>query len=64
MPTYELRCDECDTRFEKFLGRLLREDDKVCPACGSKGVRVVPGAAFVPKPPQGSGGCSSRGGFS
>ena len=36
MPTYELRSEDCGTTFELFVMRLLREDDKVCSACGSR----------------------------
>lgn len=39
MPTYELTCEECGTQFDVFVMRLLRDDDKVCTACGSRHVR-------------------------
>jgi putative FmdB family regulatory protein len=49
MPTYELVCHDCGHRFEKFLMRLLRDEDCVCPACGSaevkRGVGGVLGSA-------------------
>jgi putative FmdB family regulatory protein len=35
MPTYDLTCRSCDERFERFVQRLLKDEDKVCPACGS-----------------------------
>ncbi len=35
MPTYELACRDCGHRFDKFLMRILRNDDLVCPECGS-----------------------------
>lgn len=38
MPTYELTCRDCGEQFDKFVMRLLRDDDKVCIACGSRNV--------------------------
>lgn len=35
MPTYDLTCRDCGTRFERFFMRLLRQSDLVCPECGS-----------------------------
>jgi putative FmdB family regulatory protein len=61
VPTYELRCEACGSRFERFLLRLLRDEDRVCPTCGSTKVKVGVGGGFVsaaPKP-----GCEPRGGF-
>lgn len=39
MPTYELTCEDCGERFDLFVMRMLRDDDKVCVACGSRNVR-------------------------
>jgi len=39
MPTYELTCEDCGERFDVFVMRLLRDEDKVCPACGSHTVK-------------------------
>lgn len=65
MPTYELECTACRTRFERFLTRVLREEDKVCPACGSTDVKQGIGGGYVsrrsPSAPQ--TGCVPRGGF-
>jgi putative FmdB family regulatory protein len=64
MPTYELTCSECGTRFERFLARMLRDEDKVCPNCGSSEVKQGIGGGYVAKAavrPDSS--CSSRGGF-
>lgn len=60
MPTYDMKCTACETRFERFLTRILADADKVCPSCGSRDVEVVPSAPFVPRT---GGGCSPRGGF-
>jgi putative FmdB family regulatory protein len=35
MPTYDLACTTCDTQFERFRLGFLRDDDRVCPDCGS-----------------------------
>jgi putative FmdB family regulatory protein len=64
MPTYELRCKDCGHRFDRFLMRLLRTEDKVCTACGSLNVVTGVGGGYV-APVVGTGtGCASAGGFS
>jgi len=35
VPTYDLTCPGCGTGFEVFRQRLLRDEDRVCPACGA-----------------------------
>jgi putative FmdB family regulatory protein len=35
MPTYDLACASCDTNFERFRQGFLRDEDRVCPDCGS-----------------------------
>lgn len=35
MPTYDLACGDCDTTFEAFRQGFLRDEDRVCPSCGS-----------------------------
>lgn len=62
MPTYELRCAECGNRFERFLMRLLKDTDKVCPECGSTRVEAGLGGGFVARPAS-AAGCVPRGGF-
>lgn len=47
MPTYDMECRNCGTRFERFLSRLLREEDKRCEGCGSDDVFVRPSAGFI-----------------
>jgi putative FmdB family regulatory protein len=65
MPTYELTCDECGNRFERFLTRILRTDDKVCPSCGSMRVTEGFGGGYVARKVTGSTApeCVPRGGF-
>ncbi len=36
MPTYEFVCQACLRRFEKFLPRVIKDEEKVCPNCGSE----------------------------
>ena len=41
MPTYDFLCGNCRERFEIFLPRIIREEDKRCPRCGSVDVAPV-----------------------
>lgn len=63
MPTYELTCRTCGTSFEKFLMRLLRLEDKVCPACGSSEVGVGVGGGYVKPTAESRVSCGGQGGF-
>jgi putative FmdB family regulatory protein len=65
MPTYELECRACGNRFERFLTRLLRDEDRVCPECGSTEVRSGVGGGFgiVTRQSRESNRCTPRGGF-
>ena len=67
MPTYDLTCRDCGVRFERFLTRILRTEDKVCPSCGSSHVDEGIGGGYVSSSRNGSdrGGtpCVPRGGF-
>lgn len=47
MPTYELTCRACGHAFDRFLARLLRDEDLVCPECGSTDVRKGVGGGFL-----------------
>ena len=47
MPTYELKCRECGHPFDRFLTRLLRDEDLVCPECGSTDVQKGVGGGFL-----------------
>jgi putative FmdB family regulatory protein len=64
MPTYDLTCKACGNRFERFLTRLLRQEDKVCPLCGSQNVSAGVGGGYVKSPSVTSvSTCASSGGF-
>ena len=39
MASYDLVCDECGHDFEVFRQGFLKDDDRVCPECGSTEVR-------------------------
>lgn len=47
MPTYDLKCQDCGERFERFLMRIIRDEDRVCPRCGSASVTTGPGGGSV-----------------
>lgn len=47
MPTYDLTCQDCGERFERFVMRLLRDEEKVCPVCGSNNVKLGLGGGFL-----------------
>lgn len=64
VPTYGLRCSECGHEFDRFLTRLLRESDKICPECGSTRVSAGVGGGFLSRRSKtGSSACVPRGGF-
>jgi putative FmdB family regulatory protein len=39
VPSYDLTCRECGHDFEAFRQGFLRDDDRVCPACGAVDAR-------------------------
>jgi putative FmdB family regulatory protein len=39
MASYDLVCENCAHVFEVFRQGFLRDEDKVCPECGSTDVR-------------------------
>lgn len=39
MATYDLVCDDCGHAFELFVQGFLKDEDRVCPQCGSATVR-------------------------
>jgi putative FmdB family regulatory protein len=47
MPTYDLSCPACGHRRETFVPRMIRDDDKICPECGSPGMKVGVGGGFL-----------------
>jgi putative FmdB family regulatory protein len=64
VPTYELQCRQCGHRFDRFVMRLLRDSDKVCPECGSTEVEAGIGGGFVARASDTGSACVPRGGFS
>ena len=39
MASYDLVCDACGHDFEVFRQGFLKDEDKVCPECGSTEIR-------------------------
>jgi putative FmdB family regulatory protein len=54
MPTYDLRCDACDHRFEAFRQGFLRDEDRVCPECGAVDARQLFTGFVTAKPARGA----------
>jgi len=66
LPTYDLTCQDCGERFEKFMMRVIRDEDKVCSSCGSTNVSQGVGGGYLSGGTMTSdieSGCA-RGGFS
>jgi putative FmdB family regulatory protein len=61
LPTYELTCKDCGERFDRFVMRLLRDEDKVCPACGSREVKTGLGGGFLKAAAEPGSSCGNRG---
>jgi putative FmdB family regulatory protein len=38
MASYDLRCGACGQDFELFVQGFLKEEQKICPECGSRDV--------------------------
>jgi putative FmdB family regulatory protein len=55
VPSYDLACDACDHRFEAFRQGFLRDEDKVCPACGATGARQLFTGFVTARPSSGDG---------
>ncbi len=52
MPSYDLACTGCDHHFEAFRQGFLRDEDRVCPACGASEARQL-FTGFVTSRPSG-----------
>ena len=39
MASYDLICEKCDHLFEVYRQGFLKDEDRVCPECGSTDVR-------------------------
>lgn len=60
MAIYDLKCDECGEEFEKFVTGFLKDEDRVCPECGSREIsQRYTGVFGVGSSSCGTGGCSS-----
>jgi putative FmdB family regulatory protein len=38
MASYDLVCEKCENEFEVFRQGFLKDEDRVCPECGSEDV--------------------------
>lgn len=67
MPIYDLKCDDCGHRFEKFITSFIKDEEKECPRCYSRKVsQQFNGGSFkIGGSLPGNGGCSTppRSGF-
>ncbi len=57
MAFYDFRCDACGEEFEVFSTGFIKDDQKVCPSCGSEDVQQK-FSSFL----SGSSGCSAPAG--
>ena len=46
MPTYEYKCPNCGTRFERFQ-KITAKPGAPCPKCGTKAERLISGGTGV-----------------
>jgi putative FmdB family regulatory protein len=62
MALYDYICDDCGNQFEVFSPGFIREEQKVCPTCGSLTVRQK-FSSFMSSSGGGfGGGCSAPAG--
>ena len=61
MASYDLICDDCGATFEVFRQGFLRDEDRVCPECGSADVRQKFSSFLTGL---GGGGCATPAGSS
>ncbi len=47
MPTYDLTCTQCGCRAERFVPRMIRDDDRVCPDCGAGQMKIGVGGGVL-----------------
>lgn len=55
MPTYDLVCDACEHGFETFRQGFLRDQDRVCPECGTTEVHQLITGFITARPVRNSG---------
>ena len=58
MASYDLTCDMCGHSFEVFRQGFLKDEDRVCPECGSEEVRQK-FTSFLSYLGGSGGGCSA-----
>jgi putative FmdB family regulatory protein len=66
LSTYDMSCGQCGHTFEVYRQGFLRDEDRVCPECGSTDTRQS-FTSFLARFGSSSGtasGCVPRGGFS
>ena len=62
MPSYDLACEACDTRFEAFRQGFLRDEDRVCPSCGAPEARQLFTGFVTARPAKGESATMTAGG--
>jgi putative FmdB family regulatory protein len=58
MASYDLLCDACGHDFEVFRQGFLKDEDRVCPDCGSSDVRQKFSSFLKNIGGSSSGGCA------
>jgi len=61
MASYDLVCEKCDHAFEVFRLGFLKDEDRVCPECGSEDVRQK-FSSFLHNLGSAGAGCAPSGG--
>lgn len=64
MASYDLVCEDCGSEFEVFRQGFLKDEDKVCPDCGSVEVRQKFSSFLRSIGGSSGGGCSVPSGSS
>lgn len=62
MASYDLICDECGHDFEVFRQGFLKDEDRMCPDCGSTEVRQKFSSFLSGIGGSSGGGCAPSGG--
>ena len=62
MASYDLVCDACGHDFEVFRQGFLKDEDRVCPDCGSAEVRQKFSSFLSGIGGSSSGGCATPSG--
>ncbi len=62
MASYDLVCDACGQDFEVFRQGFLKDEDRVCPDCGSTAVRQKFTSFLKNIGGGGAGGCAAPSG--